>query len=218
MCKAVIFDMDGLMIDSERVTFKWYKEYMRQCGMDMPEEFYKTLQGQTKAECKQKLIKTYGNDFPYEESVDWVHKKMQEEFENDGIPIKEGLVELLKFLKEKKYKTVVATSSERKRVEFILEKAGIRQYFNDIICGDEVEKGKPNPEIFLRACEKVNVNPENALVLEDSEAGIEAANVGNINVICVPDMKFPDEKYQKMSKEICKNLLEAKIYIEQYCG
>ncbi|MFR4318094.1 MAG: HAD family hydrolase [Eubacterium sp.] len=127
-------------------------------------------------------------------------------------------MELLKFLKEKKYKTVVATSSERKRVEFILEKAGIRQYFNDIICGDEVEKGKPNPEIFLRACEKVNVNPENALVLEDSEAGIEAANVGNINVICVPDMKFPDEKYQKMSKEICKNLLEAKIYIEQYCG
>ena len=85
MCKAVIFDMDGLMIDSERVTFKWYKEYMRQCGMDMPEEFYKTLLGQTKAECKQKLIKTYGNDFPYEESVDWVHKKMQEEFENDGI-------------------------------------------------------------------------------------------------------------------------------------
>lgn len=102
MCKAVIFDMDGLMIDSERVTFKWYKEYMRQCGMDMPEEFYKTLLGQTKAECKQKLIKTYGNDFPYEESVDWVHKKMQEEFENDGIPIKEGLVELLKFFKGKK--------------------------------------------------------------------------------------------------------------------
>ena len=87
------------------------------------------------------------------------------------MPLKTGIFELLTFLKENGYKTIVATSSSRARADMILQAANIRHYFDDTICGDEVRNGKPNPEIFLTACEKLGITPEEALVLEDSEAG-----------------------------------------------
>lgn len=217
MIKAVIFDMDGLMIDSERVSYECYKKYMNNLGMDMTVEFYKTLLGQTVAICKEKFLKEYGEEFPYEESVNAMHKMLEEKFVTEGVPIKKGLIELLKYLKENNFKTMVATSSARNRVDIILNQAGVMKYFDDTICGDEVKNGKPNPEVFLKACDKLGVNPDEALVLEDSEAGIQAAFDGKIQVICVPDMKYPDKKYKKMSKAICKDLIEVKTYIEEYC-
>ena len=88
------------------------------------------------------------------------------------------------------------------------------QYFDDSICGDEVTHGKPNPEIFLTACHKIGVQPEEAVVLEDSEAGIQAAYDGHIDVICVPDMKYPEEKYVQMITKIVKSLDDVIDYLE----
>ena len=217
MMKAVIFDMDGLMIDSERASYECYKKYMNNLGMDMTVEFYKTLLGQTVAICKEKFLREYGENFPYEECVKTMHKMLNQQFVTEGVPIKKGLIELLKYLKENNFKTMVATSSARNRVDIILNQAGVMKYFDDTICGDEVKNGKPNPEVFLKACDKLKINPNEALVLEDSEAGIQAAFGGGIDVVCVPDMKYPDEKYQKMSKAICKDLFDVKTYIEECC-
>lgn len=217
MIKAIIFDMDGLMIDSERVTYECYKKYLANLGMEITEEFYKTLLGQTKAVCKEKFLKQYGDEFPYEDSIKTVHEMMAARFLEEGIPVKKGLLELLKYLKKNDYKTIVATSSERKRVDVILKNAGISQYFDDSICGDEVENGKPNPEVFLKACSKLGVFTEDALVIEDSEAGIKAAFDGGIKVICVPDMKYPEEEYEKKATFICNDLIGVKTYIEEYC-
>lgn len=217
MMKAIIFDMDGLMIDSERVTYECYKKYLSNLGMEITEEFYKTLLGQTKAVCKEKFLKQYGEDFPYEDSIETVHEMMATRFLEEGIPVKKGLPELLKYLKKNNYKTIVATSSERKRVDVILKSADIAQYFDDSICGDEVKNGKPNPEVFLKACKKLGVSTEEALVIEDSEAGIQAAFDGGIKVICVPDMKYPEEEYEKKALFICNDLVGVKTYIEEYC-
>lgn len=217
MLKAVIFDMDGLMIDSEKASFECYRKYMNNIGMDMTEAFYKTLLGQTIPICREKVLRQYGEDFPYEESVKTVHEMLDESFVTKGVPVKKGLIELLKYLRKNNYKTIVATSSERKRVDRILKLAGISEYFDDSICGDEVEHGKPNPEVFLKACEKLEVSICEALVLEDSEAGIQAAFDGGIKVICVPDMKYPGETYEKMTTKICKDLIEVKTYIEECC-
>ena len=131
---------------------------------------------------------------------------MADLFENEGVPIKKGLVDLLKYLKENNYKTIVATSSNRNRVDVILKSANITQYFDDSICGDEVTKGKPNPEVFLKSCEKLGVSVEDAVVLEDSEAGIQAASSANIKVICVPDMKYPEEEYASKTYKIVDSL------------
>lgn len=206
MIKAVIFDMDGLMIDSERATFEEYQKVLSQNGYEMSEDFYKTLLGKTLKAVYQIFYKEYGKDFPIDEMIQKVHDALAQRFETEGVPVKKGLIELLTFLKEHHYKTIVATSSGRERVDTILKQADLTQYFDDSICGDEVTKGKPDPEVFLRACEKLNVLPSEALVLEDSEAGIEAAYNADIKVVCIVDMKYPEPKYKDMTYKMLDSL------------
>ena len=191
MVKAVIFDMDGLMIDSERVTYDGYAIECEKLGLKMDKEFYKEILGHTIPEIYQQFYGRYGQSFPMDEVLKRVHTYMEDLFQEQGVPLKEGLVELLVYLKANGYQTVVATSSTRERVNKILKQAELSKFFDASVCGDEVEKGKPNPEVFLKACEKIGVKPEKAIVLEDSEAGIQASFVAGIPVICVPDMKWP---------------------------
>ena len=196
MIKAIIFDMDGLMIDSERVTFECYQERLKDMNLTMDEEFYKTLLG--------KPINV----------IQDVHQLMAERFETEGVPVKKGLVELLHYLKDNNYKTIVATSSNRDRVDKILAQAKITEFFDDSICGDEVTKGKPNPEVFLKSCQKLGVNVDEAIVLEDSEAGIQASYDANIKVICIPDMKYPEKQYEEKTFKILKDLTEVTAYLK----
>lgn len=214
MIKAIIFDMDGLMIDSERVTFECYQERLKDMNLTMDEEFYKTLLGKPIKGIYQRFYDVYGNDFPIETVIQDVHQLMAERFEKEGVPVKKGLVELLHYLKENNYKTIVATSSNRDRVDKILAQAKITEFFDDSICGDEVTKGKPNPEVFLKSCQKLGVNVDEAIVLEDSEAGIQASYDANIKVICIPDMKYPEKQYEDKTFKILKDLTEVTAYLK----
>lgn len=213
MIKAVIFDMDGLMINSERVTFEGYQKVMKDMDLTMSEDFYIKLLGKTLKGVTELFYEEYSQDFPLNDVIVDVHEYMNNRFENEGVPIKKGLIELLTYLKENHYQTIVATSSTRKRVDHILELANLTQYFDNSICGDEVAKGKPNPDIFLKACEKLNVKPNEALVLEDSEAGIHAAHQAHIPVICIPDMKYPEPFYQEMTTSILSSLDQVINYL-----
>lgn len=214
MIKAIIFDMDGLMIDSERVTFECYQERLKDMNLTMDEEFYKTLLGKPIKGIYQRFYDVYGNDFPIENVIQDVHQLMAERFETEGVPVKKGLVELLHYLKDNNYKTIVATSSNRDRVDKILAQAKITEFFDDSICGDEVTKGKPNPEVFLKSCQKLGVNVDEAIVLEDSEAGIQASYDANIKVICIPDMKYPEKQYKEKTFKILKDLTEVTVYLK----
>ena len=214
MIKAIIFDMDGLMIDSERVTFECYQERLKDMNLTMDEEFYKTLLGKPIKGIYQRFYDVYGNDFPIENVIQDVHQLMAERFETEGVPVKKGLVELLHYLKDNNYKTIVATSSNRDRVDKILAQAKITEFFDDSICGDEVTKGKPNPEVFLKSCQKLGVNVDEAIVLEDSEAGIQASYDANIKVICIPDMKYPEKQYEEKTFKILKDLTEVTEYLK----
>ena len=214
MIKAVIFDMDGLMIDSERVTFECYQERLKDMNLTMDEEFYKTLLGKPIKGIYQRFYDVYGNDFPIENVIQDVHQLMAERFETEGVPVKKGLVELLHYLKDNNYKTIVATSSNRDRVDKILAQAKITEFFDDSICGDEVTKGKPNPEVFLKSCQKLGVNVDEAIVLEDSEAGVKARYDANIKVICIPDMKYPEKQYEEKTFKILKDLTEVTAYLK----
>lgn len=214
MIKAIIFDMDGLMIDSERVTFECYQERLKDMNLTMDEEFYKTLLGKPIKGIYQRFYDVYGNDFPIENVIQDVHQLMAERFETEGVPVKKGLVELLHYLKDNNYKTIVATSSNRDRVDKILAQAKLTEFFDDSICGDEVTKGKPNPEVFLKSCQKLGVNVDEAIVLEDSEAGIQASYDANIKVICIPDMKYPEKQYEEKTFKILKDLTEVTAYLK----
>lgn len=214
MIKAIIFDMDGLMIDSERVTFECYQERLKDMNLTMDEEFYKTLLGKPIKGIYQRFYDVYGNDFPIENVIQDVHQLMAERFETEGVPVKKGLIELLHYLKDNNYKTIVATSSNRDRVDKILAQAKITEFFDDSICGDEVTKGKPNPEVFLKSCKKLGVNVDEVIVLEDSEAGIQASYDANIKVICIPDMKYPEKQYEEKTFKILKDLTEVTAYLK----
>ena len=207
MITAVIFDMDGLMIDSERVTFEGYKHVLAKHNLTLSLEAYKTLLGKPVKAVYELFHKDYGDDFDVEETIKAVHQYMADLFENEGVPLKEGLIELLKYLKENDYKTIVATSSQRHRVDHILELSGLQKYFDDSICGDEVTK------VFLKSCQKLGITPDEALVLEDSESGINAAYSAGIKVICIPDLKYPDHKFAIMTNKIMDNLSNVRDYL-----
>lgn len=214
MKKAVIFDMDGLMIDSERVTYEEYCRKLEQLGYSFDIPTYRHCLGKNKHGICQVFFDAFGKDFPMVEVWDDVHEWIDERLAKH-VPLKNGLLDLLKYLKDNNYKTIVATSSARARVDIILKNAEIEYYFDDTICGDEVSYGKPNPEIFLTACQKLGVSPKEALVLEDSEAGILAAYNGQIDVICIPDMKYPEEEFSKMTTEIVDTLADVISYLEE---
>lgn len=215
MLKAVIFDMDGLMIDSERVTFEGYGISLVKRGYHDSEEFYKTTLGTTAKTTYELYKKEYGDNIPFYDILEEVHEYMENLFETKGVPLKKGLIELLQYLKDNQYKTIVATSSYRDRVNKIFDKADLHQYFDDYICGNEVENGKPNPEIFIKACEKLGVEPNEAIVLEDSEMGILAAYGAHIPVICVPDMKYPEDSYKDMTFKVVDSLYDVLEYIKE---
>ena len=215
MLKAVIFDMDGLMIDTENVTYQCYRKVLQAMNLDMTKAFYTTLLGRTMQATEQAMYDEYGQDFPIHETADQVHQMMDEQFAREGVPLKDGLIELLTYLKEHHYKTMIATSSRRERVNALLKENGILDYFDDVICGDEVKHGKPAHDVFLNACQKLGVEPAEALVLEDSEAGIQAAHNAKISVICIPDMKIPEEQYANKTTCILDSLHQVIDYIEK---
>lgn len=215
MKKAVIFDMDGLMFDSERATYEGYVQICRDYGYEITLEFYKKLLGRPLSTAKKLFREEFGESFPADEIVAKCHAYLEKRFRTEGVPKKKGLMEILEFIRESGMKALVATSSGRDRVDGILQMAGVNGYFMDVICGNEVERGKPHPDIFLKGCEKLGYAPEDTWVLEDSEVGVAAAYSAGIDCICVPDMKEPSEDCKKKAYRIVDSLLDARDIISK---
>ncbi|WP_082435800.1 HAD-IA family hydrolase [Desnuesiella massiliensis] len=212
--EAVIFDMDGILFDTERIGFESYRKVLKKYGYDMNKEDYCSLIGRTRESISQILINKYGQDLPITNIYAEKDMDTLKFIYKNGPPIKPGVYELLDYLVEKEYKIAVATCTHRERAVALLERAGIRDKFNAIICGDDVKNSKPDPEIFLKAVEKLKVAPERCIVLEDSPVGIEAAHNGGMMSINIPDLKEPDEKVERLAYKICSNLLEVRDYLK----
>lgn len=213
--KAFIFDMDGLILDTERIAFKSYKEALKEYGYDFTEAFFLNLVGTNVKLTKELCLNRYGSWFPFD-LLHENHNKITEEYiKKNGVPLKEGVNELIDYLKEKDYKIALATSSDREKAEYLLELVKIKDKFDYIICGNDIVNSKPNPEIFLKAAENLKVEPKECVVIEDSKFGVKAAVNAGMKVINVPDMKMPDSEVKSMAFKIFNNLLEVKDYISK---
>ncbi len=216
MLKAVLFDLDGVLIDSEPVAYRVCEMLANEYGYTIPLTEYTTKYlGRTVVKSMEYMV----NRFNLPVSVDELHKRYLKEEEkntNAGIPLKPYAKEILVHLKEKGIKTIVASSSSRTRAETLLEKNDILKYFDDMIFGYEVPRGKPYPDIFLAACEKLGVAPCEAIVIEDSEAGIDAAFSANIPVVCVVDMKRPNNEHVEKCLAVVDSLKEAEEVISGF--
>ena len=213
MIKAVIFDLDGLLIDSEIVSYKIYKEILNQFGHGFSiEEYAQNFSGKTEVKNVTNLIDTYNLPWTIDEGLDTV-LKIENKLLEQGVDLKSGAKELLRYLKDKGFKIAIASSSTKDRALNILKQHNLTEYFDEFVFGHEVKNGKPNPDIFIKACEKISENPEGCLVLEDSEAGIQSAYSANIPVICIPDMKMPDKSYLDMTKAVLNSLEDVISYL-----
>lgn len=215
MIHSVIFDLDGVLIDSEEIYFRLYSSLLLKFGYSLEkQEYAQCYSGKTAYENMVKIIERFG--LPIDVSYGLEHMKMEEKkYLEQGIPLKTGAKYLLEYLKANGYKCAMATSSTRQRAEQILKFHGIKDYFQCMITGEEVKKGKPEPDIFIASCKGLKEKRENCIVIEDSEAGIQSAYAAQIKVLCVPDLKIPEKKYQIMTEAVLSSLTEVPDYLEK---
>ncbi|MGM9946460.1 HAD family hydrolase [Floccifex sp.] len=209
---TIIFDMDGLLIDSERCTFEIYQQYLLNKNFSYSKEDYIQLLGKRKEFARNWFIQKYGSSFDFDKFWNETHILLDQKLTHSTV-LKPGCIEVLKYAKEKGYTLLVATSSDSKRALSILKANHIDFYFDDFVFGDEVSSGKPNPEVFLKASQKVNKQSKEAYVLEDSETGIQAAIQAGIDVICIPDMVIPCQNIQNKCFAIVSQLKDFLIYL-----
>lgn len=207
---AVIFDQDGLMFDTERVSSEAWKITGDEFGFHVEESFLCTIRGAGEQDVIEKGRRAFGDevDFPaFRRRKREIFAKLLEE---RGVPVKPGLKELLSYLRENGYKTAVATASQRERTLMNLREAGIEECFDYMITGDMVTRAKPDPELFLTAAKMLGETPEHCIVLEDSLNGVEAGLRGGFVTIMVPDLTQPDEELRRRLNRVCGSLCEVK--------
>ena len=211
--KAVIFDMDGVIFDTERVYLEIWQSVFEKYGYKMTKELYITVMGTGRKNVIKTFLENFGDDLPIEKMYEEKDNQLFYIIENQGIPLKKGVKELFSMLKEKNYKIALATSAKRDRVEKQIKDKWLKESFDAIVCGDDVKKGKPSPDIFLKAAKEIDVEPENCFVVEDSPAGIKAAFSGGMKGIHVEDLKVADEDILKYCQKSFKDLQEVKKYL-----
>ncbi len=207
--KLAIFDMDGLMLDTEKLMLDSCMTIAKKNNYPLKKEDYLRTVGLNNRDTEAIYIECMGEDFPIEEFRTKVSEIYEAIVLDKGAPKKQGLEELLDFLEENNIQKVVATSTHRERAEKILLKSGILNRFSFIVCGDEIEKGKPEPDIFLEACRRAGVEPKDAVVLEDSQNGLLAASRAGIKCLLIPDLVEPRQDIIQLAYARLNNLLEA---------
>lgn len=212
--EAVIFDMDGVIYDTEAFYLKHWIQVFNQYGYDMTKDIYVKAMGRGRKKVKEYFKSIYGEDLPIDEMYIKKDKLLFDSIKSNEVPLKLGALDLLKYLKSKNIKTALATSAKRERLNVQLKESPIVQYFDTIVCGDDVVNSKPNPEIFLKTAGIIKVVPEKCIVIEDSEAGIKAAYDGNMIGFHVEDLKEADDNIKENAFMLFKNLVEVKKYIE----
>jgi len=207
--QLVIFDMDGLIFDSERVFMEELKKVMADFGYRLTKDIYLKTIGLNGSVLKETMLKQYGADYPFELISKKARENVNEIADSGKLPVKKGIYELLLHISKRKIMCCVASSSPKESVERYLKKYGLFDFFCGITGGKDVEKSKPEPDIFLAACRKLNVKPECALVIEDSQNGLIAAQRAGIRVVCIPDMIVPREDVLKKTYFVAESAFDV---------
>lgn len=198
MIKAIIFDMDGLMFDTEALNATAWKAAGKLHGFEMTDELLRSHIGFNLETSKKLMQNHFGPGFDFDTVRGDRLKHSLRHIEENGMPLKPGLRELLAYLHKKGLKTAIASSSDERLVYFYLERAALGHKFDVIICGDKVKKSKPEPDIFLTALAELGVSADECLVLEDSYNGIIAAHRAGIRAVMIPDLLPPTPEIEKL--------------------
>jgi HAD superfamily hydrolase (TIGR01509 family) len=213
MIEAVIFDMDGLMVDTERIAKRFWLIALEEFGAELTETQYLRIVGRNAADSTVVLKEMLGADFPVERCRARMREIYYADIAKNGIPVMPGLLELVDFLKEESVKYAVATSTARDITLKKLDYTGLLPHFDKIVAGDEVSNGKPHPEIFLKAAKLLSASPDRCVVLEDSFNGIRAAHAAGMIPIMIPDLAPPTDEIRPLAHAVVESLNEAREII-----
>ena len=210
MIEAIVFDMDGILFDTERLSVESWIEVAERLGLpDIDTGVYGCI-GLNRTDCRIFLKETYGQDFPYEEFQERYRSVVYEHTKQQGSRAKPGLYELLESLAKRGIPMAVATSSSPEHAALYLENGKISGYFQTVVTGNMVTKAKPDPQIYQIACEKLGVKPEEALALEDSYNGLRSAHRAGMKAVMVPDLLKDPSPVEDIIYAKAETLLEVK--------
>ena len=213
---AVIFDLDGLMLGTEEIARCAWQRASLDWGYTIGNELYAKAIGRRIQDTKNILLNAFGKSFPFNEIRKRKQKYIDKYISEHGIPKKPGLIKLLNLIDELSLLKAIGSSTERKSVIRKLTLSGLIQRFDILVCGDEIQNGKPAPDIFLTTAERLCVPAEECIVLEDSENGIKAAYNAGMIPIMVPDLIQPSKKIATLTYKIFPTLNEVTDFLHTW--
>jgi HAD superfamily hydrolase (TIGR01509 family) len=211
--RAVIFDLDGTVIDTESFTIETWPVISRKKGYAMSDNLAQRLTGISEAASRAILHAEFGEGYPYTEIHEEAEARYRVVIGKNGIPVKKGFWELLAHIQKLELPYALATSTYREAVGWKLDKAGLSGVFPWIVCGDEVKEGKPAPDIFLKAARLINVAPEDCIGIEDSEAGLRALSRAGIRPVFIKDLVTPAGEVMASVWKECRDLGEVRALL-----
>lgn len=212
---AVILDMDGLMLDTEPVSQRAWRDAAREMGHRLDDALFARMIGCNMASVHRLLGGHFGAGFPAEGLGQRARRLYRAALDADGVAHKPGLLDLLAFLDARSIRRAVATSADRAEARHQMARAGILDRFDAVACGDEVARGKPAPDVFLLAAGRLGVEPAGCAVLEDSGPGIHAARAAGMTAILVPDAHGVGADAREAAHAVVASLVEARAVIER---
>ena len=210
---GVIFEMDGLMFDTERLVQQAWRQVGQELGLELVDGL-PDMMGVSVRQANLMFKQQFGESFDYYGARRRRTALVEDAIARDGVPVKPGLYDILRSLAEWKIPAAVATSSDQAVAERYLEMAQVRQYLTAVVCGDMVERSKPDPQIFQIAAELLGTKPEETVVLEDSFNGIKAASSGGFLPCMVPDLRQPTPELARLLVRQFSSLSDAIEFIE----
>lgn len=209
MIKGAIFDMDGLMLDTEKLLVKFWRQAAAEFGYNMSFENVLSIRSLSRKYSIPFLKNIFGENFEFEKIRSRRIALMNDYIDKNGFEIKKGLFELLEFLREHSFKTAVATATDRERAAIYLDKIGALPYFDCMICGDMVKNGKPEPDIYITAARELGLPTEECAALEDSPNGIKSAYAAGCKAVMIPDLSEPDDEIAPLLSAVYGDLEQA---------
>lgn len=195
--RAVVFDMDGTLIDTEKYYRICWPKALETFGYHMTDEQALTMRSLGRPFAITQLKSWFGEELDYHAVRERRKVLVEECLSRDGLELKPGARELLQTLRRRRITTAIATATDMERTERYLKTVGLYEYFDKLISATMVEEGKPSPDVYLYACEQLNLPPDHCMAVEDSPNGVLSAYRAGCKVVMVPDQTEPDEELQK---------------------